>query len=188
VQLTVRPLTPELWPSLEDLFGTAGASNGCWCMYWRIGPAYRARSRDQNKAALRDLTEQGQPLGLLAFDGDLAVGWCQVTRRSALAWLASRPWGERADGLPVWSISCFYVRRGYRRRGVSSALIAAALRVAKQSNAPAVEAYPIDTAAPKSTSNVYTGTASTFSKLGFTTLASAAHGRVIMRHDLTSTA
>ena len=184
VQLTVRPLTPELWPLLEDLFGTAGASNGCWCMYWRIGPAYRTRPRDQNKAALRDLTEQGPPPGLLACDGDLAVGWCQVAPRAALAWLASRPWGVQPDDNPVWSISCFYVRRGYRRRGVTSALIAAALQLAKRASAPVVEAYPVDTAAPKSTSNVYTGTASTFKTLGFTTVGAAPHGRVIMRYDL----
>jgi len=43
--LTVQPLTPVLWPALEDLFGKHGASNGCWCMYWRVGGAYRERSR-----------------------------------------------------------------------------------------------------------------------------------------------
>src|SRR5947209_19852231 len=43
MDLTVEPLTLGLWPALEDLFGRAGASNGCWCMYWRIGPRYRDR-------------------------------------------------------------------------------------------------------------------------------------------------
>ena len=85
--LTVRPLTPELWPALEDLFGSAGASNGCWCMYWRIGAAYRERPRARNKAALRALARRGPPPGLLAFDGDLAVGWCQLTPRTDLPWL-----------------------------------------------------------------------------------------------------
>ena len=49
MELTVRPLTAEQWPALEDLFGRAGASNGCWCMYWRIGPRYRDRPREDNK-------------------------------------------------------------------------------------------------------------------------------------------
>ena len=48
--LTVRPLTPDLWPDLEDLFGREGACHGCWCMYWRIGPAYRRRPPRENKA------------------------------------------------------------------------------------------------------------------------------------------
>ncbi|MEO8659046.1 MAG: hypothetical protein ABI693_11280 [Bryobacteraceae bacterium] len=47
--LTVRPLTPDLWLSIQDLFGEKGACNGCWCMYWRIGPVYRQRPREQNK-------------------------------------------------------------------------------------------------------------------------------------------
>ena len=37
MKLIIRPLTPDLWPALEDLFGKGGASNGCWCMYWRLG-------------------------------------------------------------------------------------------------------------------------------------------------------
>jgi hypothetical protein len=45
MQLTVRPLTPDLWPALEGLFGKGGASNGCWCMYWRIGSEYHKRER-----------------------------------------------------------------------------------------------------------------------------------------------
>ena len=46
----IRPLTAETWPALEDLFGPNGACNGCWCMHWRIGSAYRTRSRAHNKA------------------------------------------------------------------------------------------------------------------------------------------
>ena len=32
MKLIIRPLTPDLWPALEDLFGKDGASNGCWCI------------------------------------------------------------------------------------------------------------------------------------------------------------
>src|SRR6266700_1605958 len=38
MSLDVFPLTPDRWPAFEDLFGRVGASNGCWCMYWRLGP------------------------------------------------------------------------------------------------------------------------------------------------------
>ncbi len=40
MKLTIRPLTPDLWPALAYLFSRNGAYNGCWCMYWRIGSAY----------------------------------------------------------------------------------------------------------------------------------------------------
>jgi len=81
MDLAMRPLTPDLWPALEGLFGPGAACNGCWCMHWRIGSAYHKRRRDKNKAAFRDIVRHGPPPGLLALEGDLAVGWCQLTPR-----------------------------------------------------------------------------------------------------------
>src|SRR5262249_60544645 len=85
--------------------------------------------------------------------------------------------------MPVWAISCFFVRRGYRRQGVMSQLIVAALKTAKRARASALEAYPIDTSAPKSTSNTFTGTAAAFTRAGFKEVARRASARPIMRHD-----
>jgi len=65
-----------------------------------------------------------------------------------------------------------------------SALIAAALKAAKRANASALEAYPVDTARPESTSNVFTGTTSAFKRAGFKTVARRMPSRPIMRHDL----
>ena len=69
MDITVRALTLEGWPALEDLFGRAGASNGCWCMYWRIGPRYHDRPRIENRDDRRRLAASPRPPGLLAFDG-----------------------------------------------------------------------------------------------------------------------
>lgn len=182
--LIVRPLTLDLWPALEDLFGKNGAVNGCWCMYWRIGSAYRKRPREENKAAFREVVKRGPPPGLLAFDGDVAVGWCQLTPRDAVPWL-DRTWRlKRVDDVPVWSLSCFYVRKGYRKQGVTSTLIAAALKAAKRARAPALEAYPFDADVSPSASG--TGYASTFARAGFRTVARRVPPRPIMRHDLKS--
>jgi GNAT superfamily N-acetyltransferase len=180
--LTIRPLTPDLWPALEDLFGENGACSGCWCMYWRIGPAYRTRPVGQNKAAFRKVVEAGPPPGLLAFCGEVPVGWCQLTPRDAVPWL-DRAWRlKRVDDLPVWSISCFYIRKGYRRRGVTSALIRAAVEAARCAKAPALEAYPLDADLTPSASG--TGYASTFERAGFKTVARHVPPRPIMRYDL----
>lgn len=184
MRLIIRPFTPDLWPAFEDLFGKAGASNGCWCMYWRIGSAYRKRPREMNKTAIRRIVRRGPPPGLLAFDGDVAVGWCQLTPRGDAPWLDRTRAFERVDELPVWSLTCFYVRRGWRRQGVASALIAAAVKAARRAGAPALEAYPVDTARPKSTSNLFTGTASVFARAGFKVVARRAATRPVMRHDL----
>ena len=121
------------------------SSNGCGCMYWRIGSAYHKRPRERNRADFREVVRGGPPPGLVAFNGDVAVGWCQLTPRSGLPWL-DRTWRlKRVDDLPVWSLSCFYVRKGYRRQGVTSQLIAAALQAARREGAPALQAYPLDT-------------------------------------------
>ena len=90
-------------------------------------------ARGEQSGVSRDRDARPPP-GLLAFDGELAVGWCQLTPREALPWL-DRTWRlKRVDEAAVWSLSCFYVRKGYRRRDVTSALITAALQAAKRSS------------------------------------------------------
>ena len=182
MNFTVRPLTRDLLPALEDLFGEQGPVSRCWCMYWRIGNDYLKRPRAANKAAFCEIVKNGPSPGLLAFDGDLAVGWCQLTPREALPWL-ERAWRlKRVDDVPVWSISCFYIRNGYRKRGVTSALIDAALDAAKRAGASALEAYPLDANLTPSTS--HTGYASTFARAGFKVVARHVPSRPIMRYDL----
>jgi GNAT superfamily N-acetyltransferase len=81
----------------------------------------------------------------------------------------------------VWSLSCLYVRKGYRRRGVTLALIGGALKAAKRAGAPALEAYPLDAAVSPSATG--TGYASTFARAGFKTVARRVPSRPIMRFD-----
>jgi GNAT superfamily N-acetyltransferase len=186
MDLAFSPLTAEQWPALEDLFGRPGASNGCWCMYWRIGPRYRDRPREENKRDLEQRARSGPPPGLLAFDGDVAVGWCEVAPRADLDWLAQNRYFRPVDDLPVWSISCFYVRRTNRRQGVMGALIEAAVAVAAEAGAPLVEAYPVDTAVPGHTRNLFLGVASAFAERGFHVVARRQPDRPIMRKDLSA--
>jgi GNAT superfamily N-acetyltransferase len=182
MRLEVHPLTPDLWAAFEDLFSDSKICSRCWCMYWRIGAAYRKRRGENNKTAFEEIVSHGPPPGLLAFDGDLAVGWCQLTPRDRVPEL-DRSWRlKRVDDLPVWSISCFYIRKGYRRRGITSLLINAALNAARRAGAPALEAYPLDRSL--SPSSTFTGIVSTFERAGFKTIASRVPTRPIMRHDL----
>ena len=184
MDVTVRPLTLEHWPALEHLFGRAGASNGCWCMYWRIGPRYKDRPRADNRHDLRQLAASPRPPGLLAFDGGLAVGWCELTPRAELGWLARTRYLAPVDDLPVWSLPCFYVRRTHRGRGIMDALIEAAVPVASRAGTPALEAYPVDTAVPGHTGNLFPGLASAFARHGFGVVARRKPDRPLMRRPL----
>ena len=181
-QLKIVPLTPKWWPAFEDLLGQQGPCSRCWCMYWRIGPAYRKRSPTTNKAEFRAIVRKGFPPGLLALDGEVAIGWCQLTPRDVLPWLDHARQFRQIDDLRVWSISCFYIRKGYRRRGVTGALIEAAIIAAKEAGAPALEAYPLDTELTSSAS--FTGYMSTFRRAGFKVLVRYVSSRPIMRMDL----
>ena len=180
----MRPLTAEWWPALEDLFGPAGASNGCWCMYWRLGPRYHERPREENRQERQRLAEFARPPGLLAFDRDVAVGWCEVAPRADLAWLAHARFLASADDLPVWSVPCFYVRRSHRRLGVTGTLIEAASAAAAAARAPALEAYPVDTQVPGHTANLFPGIAATFARHGFEVVARRKPDRPVMRRAL----
>lgn len=181
MDLTIKPLGQQEWPALEDLFGKAGASNGCWCMYWRIGPRYHERPRAENKQDLSELASSQQAPGLVAFDGDVAVGWCELAPRADLPWLAQSRYFPPVDDLPVWSIPCFYIRRSHRGRGVTGALIEAAVQATAAADPPALEAYPVDTAVPGHTRNLFPGVVSTFANHGFTVVSRPKPDRPIMR-------
>jgi GNAT superfamily N-acetyltransferase len=184
-EFTVRPLTDENWPALQGLFGKAGASNGCWCAYWRLGPRYRDRDPEDNRQDLRLLAGSGQSPGLLAFDAaGAAVGWCSLAPRSELGWLARARYLAAVDDLLVWSVPCFYVRRAQRGQGVPDALLEAAAAVAASAGAPALEGYPVDTDVPGHTRNAFTGTAAAFARRGFHVVARRKPDRPIMRRSL----
>jgi hypothetical protein len=101
LHLTIHPLTPDHWVAFEDLFGAHGGVGGCWCMYWRIGSAYRQQPAEANKTAFHELVTYGPPPGLLAFHADLAVGCCQLTPRDALPWMECSWRLRRVDQVPV---------------------------------------------------------------------------------------
>jgi GNAT superfamily N-acetyltransferase len=174
----------ELWPEFEDLVGDM-RDTGCWCMYWRIGADYRNRSPAVNREAFRELVGTESPPGVLALVGDKAVGWCQVTPRPAVPALNGmwrlRPGDNPAD-TGVWAITCLYVRKGYRRQGVTAELIREAIEQARTAGARVVEAYPFDAAVSPSASS--TGFRSTFEKAGFVVIERRDPARPIMQIDL----
>ncbi len=184
MHLSIEPLSAERRPALDDLFGRPGASNGCWCMYWRLGPRYHERPRDLNREARHRLAETQPAPGLLAFEDDRPVGWCELAPRADLDWLGQVSHLRPVDDLPVWSIPCFYVRRSRRGRGVMGALIDAAVHRAASFGAPALEAYPIDTSVPGHARNLFPGVASVFAARGFHVVAAHKPDRPIMRRRL----
>lgn len=142
--LSVRPLTPDDWPTIERLFGPQGACAGCWCMFWRVrGRAWSTGRGATHRAAFRELVRCGRVHGVLAFAGDEPVGWCNVGPREDFPRLeASR---VLATGAPpsTWGVLCFFVPPRWRRRGVAAALLARAVELARERGAVRIEGYPV---------------------------------------------
>lgn len=185
--LTFAPLSPPLWPAMEDLFGVErGASGGCWCLWPRMTSAeYQHSSRETRKTAFRALVDGGAATGVLAFAGDTAVGWCGVAPRAGLNRMQrSRVTGPDGPDDDVWLIHCFYVRRGHRGQGLMSRLIEAATAHARDSGARAVEACPIEPARPLQWGEGFVGIASAYAGLGFREVARRSPTRPLLRKDL----
>lgn len=178
-RVVVEHATSDSWGDVERLFGRAGASNGCWCQYWLLGPDYRRRDRTENH---RDLEQQvhHNRAGLLAYRDGAPVGWARFTPRSDLCWLTGRFFQHDFGPGDPWVLSCFFTARNARGTGVMAALVDAATRWAAEHHVP-VEAYPIDPAVDGATGNRFPGVLPVFLRAGFTETGRLAPDRPVVQ-------
>ena len=181
----IRPLSAELWPAFEELFGANGACGGCWCMVWRVqSKEWDARKGSRNKQSMRRLVKAGPPPGVLAIAGGKAVGWCAVAPRSDYVRLETSRAMRPVDDEPVWSVSCFFIARGFRRKGLSVKLLRGAVDLARKHGAKIVEGYPVIPSKDKVPDVfAWTGMLATFEKAGFREVHRWLPNRPIMRID-----
>jgi GNAT superfamily N-acetyltransferase len=86
------------------------------------------------------------------------------------------------DDKPVWSVSCLFVLKPYRRRGVSTRILKAAVKFARSQGATILEGYPVEpTMVETPDPFVWTGIPSAFLKAGFKEVARRSKTRPIMR-------
>lgn len=180
--LAIRPLTPSRWKDLEALFGERGACGGCWCMFWRLPRSVFDKQKGRgNRQAFRKLVQKGEPPGLIAYEGPTPVGWCAVAPRADYPALARSRILQPVDGEPVWPVSCLFVARPYRKRGVSTRLLEAAADYARRRGGRIVEGYPVEPRGKVADAFVWTGLASAFRRAGFKEVARRSKTRPIMR-------
>lgn len=189
--LEIVPLSEARWSDLAALFSQGGDPKTCWCAYWRLrGKDWSFSSREKNRELLQSLAGREPAPGLVAYTDGAAVGWVSLGPREDFARLEHSRVRPRLDDVPVWSIVCFVVARTARRRGLTRALLGAAIDYARAHGAPALEAYPVDTGGERIPSaNGYTGLLSVFEALGFEVVREidspqATVRRVIVRREL----
>jgi GNAT superfamily N-acetyltransferase len=186
--LRFAELTPALWPAIERLFGANGACGGCWCMWWRIAPGerYEDVKGPTAKRRFKRLVADGKAHGILAFAGDEPVGWCAFERRVELPRLDRAPSLRVIDADRVWSMPCFFIKAGWRGRGVATALVREAERAMTARGAQILEAYPTQ---PSSSAKVpasfaWTGVPALFEAAGFTAADDRTKGKRRYRKTL----
>ena len=182
-ELKFQPLTAERFRDLEQLFGKRGACGGCWCMWWRLKRSeFEKQKGERNRKALKRIVESGEIPGLLAYAGGQPVGWCSVAPREVFGALERSRVLKRVDDRSVWSVVCFFVAKPFRRKGLTVALLRAAIEYAREQGARIVEGYPIEPKkSPAPDPFVWTGLPSAFRRVGFVEVARRSPTRPIMR-------
>lgn len=186
--IEVRAATPDRWDDVATVMGTRGDPARCWCQFFRLrGKAWQTATGNSNRAALRaQMLDQPAPPGVLAYRDGEPVGWCAVAPRSAYPRLASSQISIATSDEPgLWSVTCFVVRVGHRRQGVSAALLDGATGFAHERGARILEAYPIEVAdTDTSSATLYPGPLSMFLNAGFVEVARPKPARAIVRRSL----
>jgi hypothetical protein len=180
--ISFEPLTPANWIALVELFADKGACGGCWCMYWRYKAAdYNRQKGIENKNAFKQIIERSSP-GILGFVGDTAAAWCAIAPREAYVRLENSKILKPVDGKDVWSVTCFFIKKQFRRNHFSLPLLKAAVDFAFRNGAGIVEGYPIDTTrATIADAFAWTGIMSTYENAGFKEVERRSRTRPIMR-------
>ncbi|QZY50853.1 GNAT family N-acetyltransferase [Leucobacter tenebrionis] len=165
-------------------------SNVCFCLSYRIGNKQNNALRGPARAdRVRELCAQDPPPGVIAYLDGEPVGWAAVHPRRDTSFARNRLIPQ-LDDLDVWSLWCFRVRPGYRKRGIMHALIEGAVAHARASGAPAIEGYPVDNGNERvNLTMAYVGTRRLFESAGFVKAADTGsvldgYPRVLMRMPL----
>ena len=189
--IRVIPASRDRFDDVDHALTGGGDGAACWCQWWMVrAKDFDAMTRDERRERLKGDLDAVPVSGLIAYVDDVPAGWVKVSARTAQPRLALtrnfQQSPEPFDDASVWAVTCFVVRKEFRRQGVSAALLDAAVGHARAHRARVVEGYPIDTTVSTASSNdLYHGALSTFLDAGFREVARPTPARPIVSLALT---
>jgi GNAT superfamily N-acetyltransferase len=196
--ITVVPANQASPEDIQAVFGTSGEAYICQCQRYKLQPgeAFKKVPVEERAHRLRTQTECGNPKsratsGLVAYLDGEPVGWCAVEPRTAYFGLMRNfkvHWqgrNEDKEDDTVWAVTCFVVRAGFRRRGISRALARATVDFARERGARALEGFPMITQPGTEVTwgELHVGSRSIFATAGFAEVSHPTPRRVVMRID-----
>jgi hypothetical protein len=181
-QLTVRALTTDTWGAFADLVDRHnGVFGGCWCTYFQTMPAEKTYEAQSNRELKERFVREGKAHAALVYDGDLAVAWAEFGSCAELPNIYHRKqYDEETDLYPDYRITCIFVDKKYRRRGVSEVALRGAVGLISEAGGGIVEGYPHDTRGKKQ-SVLYNGTRRMFEDAGFELVRTKGQKNTVMR-------
>lgn len=188
-----RPVGSDDIPDLATLFATERTTRHCWCMAFCITRSQFAVGwlTGGNRRTFEALASDGEtPMGILASDAGEPVGWCACGPRSRYS-VATGPRSLlrnriRAEDESAWLLPCLFIRAEHRRRGVTHALVGAAVDLARRQGAVAIEGWPLSESVGRSP-DAFVGREQVFADVGFQRVDQPTAQRVVMRKELTGT-
>lgn len=185
--ITVAQVDEARFDDVQTVFGTRGQPARCQCQGYRQG-WYEQHSDNVpgRRELLRDQVGEGH--GLVAYLDGEPVGWCSMAPRCDYGYLRKTTWtgrNEDKDDPSVWAVTCFVTRAGFRHQGVSRALAAGTIDVARAAGARTLEAYPMKPAPGKEVTwgEMHVGALSAFLAAGFRIVHQPSLRRAVVRYD-----
>jgi hypothetical protein len=181
-----KELSPTTWPDFEALFAKHnGVWGGCWCMFYHTKGEFLIKDHaPENKKAKKALVKRRQTHGIIVYSERTPVGWVQYGPKPELPRIdSSRTYqglSLDSEGQRLWRITCFFVDRNSRRKGVAGFGLNAALASIKKKGGGMVEAYP-STKPAKGASLMWSRTVSMFEDAGFDIASQLGKSSVVMR-------
>lgn len=153
-------------------------------MSWRLKKSvFDSQKGDGNKKAMHELVQSGEVPGIMAYSADKPVAWCAVAPREEYIRLQNSRVLSPIDDQPVWAITCLFISKPFRRKGISTILLKGVIDYCRQKGVKIIEAYPV---IPYSDSIpdafAWTGILSSFEKAGFQEAGRRSKSRPIMRY------
>ena len=179
----VKSLNAATWPDFTKLVENHnGVWGGCWCMgYHAKGPGW-GTSALLNKAEKGQLVAENRAHASLVYDGADCVGWCQFGPTAELPRIKSlKAYEAGLQVLPDWRITCFFVGRKHRGKGVAATALQGALDEIGRLGGGVVESYPDDWPDEKLGKGFgNNGTVGMFERRGFTRQRKIAKNRWVV--------
>ncbi len=186
LKLSLEPLTSSNWKIFESLMGEKGGCGNCWCMYFRLPyKTFQENKPDGNKKMMKQLVKNGLPQGLIASMNKEPVGWIAMAPREDYMRVENSRVFKRIDDKPVWSITCFFIKKEFRHQGLSQHLIRGAVDFARKKKIKTLEAYPAIPYAEKVPHPfLWVGVLSSFLNNGFKIVRQQSKSRAMVRIEL----